>query len=338
MVIPAVVIVGSDSLVGGEIRDLISQQAPEVVTRLVGDSADSQILTELAGEPVLINPLDEEVIRGAQAVILAGTAETSRRCMELAESATVAPALIDVTWELERESGAELRAPRVESPRHEAAPARVHIIAHPAATVLAEFFERLHASLPVSRSVVQVFLPASEFGKRGIEELQHQSVNLLSFKSPEHGIFDTQAAFTLLPYYGTEAEISLAVIEERIERHLREVLAWKSAAPAHSLRVVQAPIFHGLSASVWAEFERPAEVRDLIKALASDRIEIRNATEEPPTNAGVTGQSGLVVGRITPDRANPNAAWFWVVADNHGICADNAVCLARLLLPGAEIA
>jgi aspartate-semialdehyde dehydrogenase len=97
--------------------------------------------------------------------------------------------------------------------------------------------------------------------------------------------------------------------------------------------MIQAPVFHGHCFSVWAEFTSKADPKKLIKALASKRIEVRSADEEPATNSGVAGQSGMIVGRVEQDRQNPKAAWFWIVADNHRAAAENAVCLAQLLIP-----
>jgi aspartate-semialdehyde dehydrogenase len=95
---------------------------------------------------------------------------------------------------------------------------------------------------------------------------------------------------------------------------------------------VHAPVFHGYSISAWIEFEsRPAKEK-LASALAAAHIEVRNKDEEAPSNVGVAGQSGITVGGIVPDRNNPRACWFWIVADNLRIAAENAVEVARELL------
>jgi hypothetical protein len=38
------------------------------------------------------------------------------------------------------------------------------------------------------------------------------------------------------------------------------------------------------------------------------------------------------VGSITPDRNNADACWFWVVADNLRLTAENAVAVAGQLV------
>jgi aspartate-semialdehyde dehydrogenase len=71
-----------------------------------------------------------------------------------------------------------------------------------------------------------------------------------------------------------------------------------------------------------------------LKALACEQIEVWTEDEEPPTNVGAAGQSGMTVGVVETDRRHPRCAWFWIVADNNRTSAENAVCLARLLIPG----
>jgi aspartate-semialdehyde dehydrogenase len=63
-----------------------------------------------------------------------------------------------------------------------------------------------------------------------------------------------------------------------------------------------------------------------------DAIDVRGADFEPPNNVGQAGQGGISVGSITPDRNNADACWFWVVADNLRLSAENAVAVAAQLI------
>jgi aspartate-semialdehyde dehydrogenase len=99
-----------------------------------------------------------------------------------------------------------------------------------------------------------------------------------------------------------------------------------------SLRLIQAPVFHGYSMSVWVEFETNPGVEALERDLQTDHIDVRTEEHEPPTNVGVAGQSGITVGAIAADRNQPRACWFWLVADNLRIAAENAVEVVREVL------
>ena len=99
-----------------------------------------------------------------------------------------------------------------------------------------------------------------------------------------------------------------------------------------SLRVIHAPVFHGYSMSVWVEFENNPGVDAIEGALASSQIDVRGREHEAPSNVGVAGQGGITVGAIAVDRNHPRACWFWMVADNLRVAAENAAEVARELL------
>jgi aspartate-semialdehyde dehydrogenase len=204
-------------------------------------------------------------------------------------------------------------------------------MAHPAAIALAIFYSRLAFAFPFRRSVAHVFEPASERGQPGLDELKDQTVSLLTFKRWPRAVFDEQIGFNLLSSYGSDAPESLRKIESRIERDLASLLV-HGGLPMPSLRLVQAPVFHGHSFSVWVEFaDNPGAVA-LERALPSASIDVRDSSVDAPTNVGFAGQSGLAVGAISVDSNDPRACWFWVVADNFRILADNAVAVLRSLL------
>lgn len=328
---PVVAIVGGGSLLGREVRDLLSNLP--VHTKLVGaDRADAGTLTEDAGEPVIITELDAENLAGARVVILAGSPESSRRAVEIISKLEHGPVVVDMTYSLEERPDAFLRAPAVEPAMYAPPLAGEQVIAHPAAIALALFLGRLREIATVRRSVAHIFEPASERGLSGVDELEKQTISLLTFKSLPKRVFDEQIGFNMLARYGAEAPESLETVEVRIERHLATLLSLHERVEMPSLRVIQAPVFHGYSVSIWAEFEENPGVAELESRLASVNVDVRNEDLDPPNIVGIAGQSGIAVGAIAADRNNPRACWFWVVGDNIRIMADNAVAVARSLI------
>jgi aspartate-semialdehyde dehydrogenase len=91
-------------------------------------------------------------------------------------------------------------------------------------------------------------------------------------------------------------------------------------------------VFHGYSISAWVEFESNPGIEALESSLSSPSIEVRGGDFEPPTNVGQAGQGGIAVGAIVPDRNAADACWFWIVADNVRLMAENAVAVARQVL------
>ena len=252
-----VALVGSDSLLGREIRDIVATSGATLDLRLIAsDEEEPGSLTRVGDEPAILAGLDAEALAGARAVILAGSAETSRKALELAGESPDA-AVIDLTYTAEERPDARLRAPLVETEPEDFADAAVHVVAHPAAIALALFLRRLHAGDPIRSAIVHIFAPASEHGTKGVEELQQQTVSLLSFKPLPQAIFDSQLSFNMLARYGEEAPVALEESELRIERHLATLLDFPgegAGAPMPSLRLIQAPVFHGYSFSAWVEF------------------------------------------------------------------------------------
>ncbi len=325
---PVAAVVGSSSLLGRELRDVLA--GTPFQTKLIGaDEIEAGTLTEDRGEPAVLTALDEANLAAARVVFLAGSAESSRRAMEIVSRLDPRPIVVDLTYALEERSTAHLRAPVVEPAGYVLPAESEHVVAHPAAIVLALFLVRLGQAGPIRRVIAQVFEPASERGQRGIDELHRQAVGLFTFQKLPKAVYDEQVGFNLLARYGAEALVSLESIEARIERHLATLLALNGGIHMPSIRLMQAPVFHGYSVSLWVEFETSPAVVALEQALASAYIDVRGADVEAPTVVGMAGQSGIAVGAITPDRNDAHAAWFWVAADNIRIVAENAVAVAR---------
>src|SRR5262249_50722082 len=118
-----------------------------------------------------------------------------------------------------------------------------NVTAHPAAVVLGILLLRAQKAGAVERAVATVFQPASEHGQKGMDELHEQTVNLLSFQQLPKKVFDTQVAFNMATRYGEQAASPLASIEQRVLKHYQRIAG--NDAPAPSLLLVQAPIFHG---------------------------------------------------------------------------------------------
>lgn len=332
--LPKIALVGSETLLGREIKDIAATSAPELELRLVAaEEAHLGKLSLVGEEPTIVAGLDADSLAGVRAVFLAAAEEeVSRKTLELAEAESAA--VIDLTYAAEEHADARLRAPSVES-EPEYTGERIHVVAHPAAIALALFLRRLQTQDSIRRAVIQVLAPASELGQAGVEELQQQTVSLFSFQSMPKKSFDAQLSFNLLARYGEEAPAPLEHLELRIERHLATLLALPGdgeGAPMPSLRVAQAPVFHGYTFSAWVEFDSNPGVEALESSLACDWIDVRSGEFEPPTNVGQAGQGGISIGAIAEDRNCADACWFWFVADNLRLAAENAVAVAREML------
>jgi aspartate-semialdehyde dehydrogenase len=323
---PVIALVGPDTLLGREIRDQISETNFQAEVRLLTEAeGEFGKLTDIGGEASVLTRFTVDALEGASAIVLAGSVEAGLLVSGLPGKVPI----VDLGGSLEDQPRARLRAPLLEPHDFRVAPDAIQVIAHPAAIALGLVLSRIHQVFPIRRSVVTVFEPASERGSAGIEELQQQTVNLLAFKPLPKKVYDAQLSYSMLAQFGEEAPLSLAEIEARVERHLATLLSFSSGAPVPSLRLIQAPVFHGYSFSIWLEFETNPGVAALRQILNEPPIEVHGTELEPPNNVSTAGQTGVAVGAISSDRNEPRAVWMWMAADNLRLVSENAVLVLR---------
>lgn len=324
-----IALVGGESLLGRELRDVIGESRLAFGLRLIAAPDEEEgKLTDAAGELAVVAKLNRDSFDEASAIVLACSQETAREIFHFGVNGT----LVDLSYGLEELPEARLRAPVAEPHDFRVPHDAVQVIAHPAAIALALLVGRIHPVFPIARTVVQVFEPASERGRAGIDEMQEQSVALLSFKPLPKAVYDAQVSYSLLPRFGEDAPVALEEVERRIERHLATLLANGSGAPVPSLRLIQAPVFHGYSFSLWVEFADRPSIAALEQLLDEAPIDFRGASAEPPNNIGAAGQGGVIAGAVAEDRNNPRALWLWMAADNLKLSSDNAFQVVQEVL------
>jgi aspartate-semialdehyde dehydrogenase len=320
-----IALIGGETLLGKEIREVLAASELGDRVRLVASAdEESGTLTEMDGAAAFLAKLDPEDIGDARVLILAGTLEASKTALAANPSGVV----VDLTWATEDDPDARIRAPQVEAADYDGDRTGPQIVAHPAAMAIALVLRQLNRNFPITRVIVHIFEPASERGTPGIDELQQQTVNLLSFQPMPKKVFDVQLAYALLAQFGDEAPTRLADVEDRIERHLASLLERMGGPPMPSLRLIQAPVFHGYTFSFWIEFEDAPAAPDLEDAFSNEPFDLRSADLEPPNNVGIAGQSGVAVGAIAPDRNNGSAFWIWAATDNLRLAAETAALIA----------
>ncbi len=318
---PYLAVVGGQTLLGREIRDLAAHSRFEVKALDTTDGEGKTLIPGENDEVEIMQPIDPQVIAGATAVILAADQQSAQRILKMNPRC-----LIDLGGYLENSPAAKLRAPMLEGKTADK-PGRLSVVPHPAALMLGLFYRRLNAVETPLHSVANVFQPASELGPAALIELQQQSIALFNFQGLKKEIFDAQAAFAMLAQYGDDAPVKLATAEERLQRHLGALLE-EQVQP--SLRLLHAPVFHGLTASVWAEFGSGADLEKIGAGLAMEHLDVWGSELEAPSNVSMAGQDGVSVGGIRIDRRRPSM-WFWLAADNHRLVAKNAMMIVEEL-------
>lgn len=315
-------LIGGETLLGREIQEVLSDRKTGARITAYAASGEGNF-GEQEGEAVYLGAFEASSLAGQEVLIVAGSIEGALKAYNLVKAAGGHPPLIDCTPHLEAKPEARIVAPLLEDAEQNSGWLRV--LAHPAASALTLALVRLARYKPVQQAIAHIFEPASEMGKPGVSELHQQTTSLLGFKPLEKDVFDAQLGFNMLARYGEQAPAKLSTVEQRIERHVATLLSRHqsgTAIPMPSLRLIQAPVFHAYTISLWAQFNENVNAGEVAEALACAQIEIRGQDEEAPDNVGAAGQSGLIAGDIRIDRNNPRAVWLWIVADNLRLTAD----------------
>src|SRR5215469_8812932 len=263
-----VAIVGAASLKGKELKDVLEERNfPAAEIKLLDDDESLGQLERVQDEVALVQPVGRDELANMDFTFFASEEEFTRRNWKLAREA--GSAIVDMSYALENEPGVPVSAPWIErelaQPLQFTLESSAIVTAHPAAIVLALLLLRAGKAGPLRRAAASIFEPVSEQGRRGMDELHEQTINLLSFQQMPTGVFDTQVAFNMIGRYGPGSAQSLESIERRISGHLAALLGGHAPLPA--LMLVEAPVFHAHTFSVYIELEQSVTAGDFSQAL-----------------------------------------------------------------------
>jgi aspartate-semialdehyde dehydrogenase len=341
-----VAIVGASSLRGKELKLVLEERNfPASDILLLDEPAVAGTLTEAGGEPTFIRALDEESFEGARFAFFAGSQIDAEQNWKAAQrsGATV----IDLTGTLAASGQSTSWIPALSTVllphpgsyategaapgSHAANRATSNSYSSPGSGVIVACTVAAALSkLSPMRTVLLLFPPVSERDQAGVDELESQTANLLSFRPIAQPVFDAQVAFNLLAGYGEECKPTLAELRAAIARDTSDYLAGRVAVPA--LQLVQAPVFYGYAVAAYAEFASPPQREQLEAAFASLGVKVGVAGDPAPTNVSVAGENEIHIARVEPDPSVAGGVWIWGVADNLRLAAVNAVRIAEELV------
>jgi aspartate-semialdehyde dehydrogenase len=353
---PRVAIVGASSLRGKELKLVLEERnfpVSEVV--LLDEPVAAGTLTEAGGEPAFIRALDENSFEDSQIAFFTGSPLDAESNWQAAQrsGATV----IDLTGALLRSGKATSWIPSLESvllPRPGAKAEATQAAATASAgsrkgepdppipyaspgpgTIIACAVAAGLSKFSPSRIAIVLYVPVSEREQTGVDELESQTTNLLSFRPIEQTVFGTQVAFNLVTALGETAKPSLVDVRTAIVENVKHCLGGRATMPA--IQVVQVPVFYGYAFSAYAEFGSPVPADQIETALMALGVRAVGPEDMPPSNLSVVGESEIHIARPEADPSVANAVWLWGVADNLRLAAVNAVRIAEELVAEPKI-
>jgi aspartate-semialdehyde dehydrogenase len=321
-----IVIAGASSLLGAELKSLLEESRFAASDfRLLDEEIAAGTLTEAGGEAAVIQPVEEDSFAKAWVVFFTGSAAFTKSNFALAgrSGATV----VDLSGELAGQPDVTVWLAKF-SAAPSAQGSRVFAVPSSAAETIARLTMALRSLEPSAVSAV-AFQPVSAAGKAGIEELESQTGQLLSFQSVGKQVFDAQVAYTMLDRFGPSSPHSIDATLSRLRREVRAALPGNANAPA--IQLLHAPVFYGTTVSACAFLDAKADAARIARLCADAGFALAD-NASAPSNVTSAGEIALQLAAPAPDLLAHGAFWFWAAADNLRLPASNAVKLAESLL------
>src|SRR5437879_4038537 len=318
-----IVIAGAASLLGAELKSLLEESRfAGWDLRLVDEEVAAGTLTEAGGEPAVIQPVEEGSFDRARLVFFTGSPEFTKVNLGAVQGATV----IDLSGGSIGEKETRLWYPRAEVKLEKEL--NYAVLSAPA-TVAVALLDALSA-VGLSRLGLIFFRPVSEAGRRGIEELESQTSQLLSVQSTGQAVFDTQVAFGMLNRYGAASRENLSAIRARICAEVSPLVGKRGVLP--SIQIVHAPVFYGYTFAALAETASVTTRAKLAEVCQDAGFLIWKDAHGPLGNLSAEDSTmHLELPEGNPPQAG--AWWSWGAVDNIKLPAANAVKLAENLMP-----
>lgn len=326
-----IVIAGASSLLGSELKTVLEESRfAGWDFHLVDEEIAAGTLTEAGGEAALIQRVEEGTFHGAPYAFLTGSTAFAKQCLRPARESGAT--IIDFTRASLSDPDATPWFPKIEtlSGKSVSKKSKSFCVFSAAGTAIASLALALRGT-GLQRLVTMVYHPVSEAGREGIEELETQTSQLLSFQSIGYPVFGTQAAFNLLPRYGPESR-------QDLQHSLLEMRAEVSAAigdPAEdakiSVNLIHAPVFYGMTFSACADLAGKTDAERLGERCEQAGFTLVPPGEAGPSNVSVASENSVFLRNPVADASREGTWWFWGAADNLRLPAWSGCKLAEWL-------
>ena len=330
-----VAMVGATGAVGEALLSILEERefpVGELVLLASERSAGSQL--EFRRKQVTVRDLSGYDFSGIDiAFFSAGGSVSREHAPRAAEAGAV---VIDNTSEFRYQDDVPLVVSEV-NPHAIAEYTNRNIIANPNCSTMQMLvaLAPIHRAVGIERINVATYQSVSGAGRSGMEELGHQTADLLNFHKIESKKFSAQIAFNVIPHIDNFLDNGYTREEMKMVWETRKVLEDDSIQVNPTC--VRVPVFYGHSEAVHIETRdriTADEARALLEAAPGVVVVDNRKAGGYPTPVGhAAGKDAVFVGRIREDISHPNGLDLWVVSDNiRKGAALNAVQVAEILI------
>jgi aspartate-semialdehyde dehydrogenase len=332
-----VAVVGATGAVGGEVIRVLEERAfPVEELRLYASERTAGSAVEYRGGEL---PVEELAVEAFGVVDLAFFCAGGAVSASFAPLAVEAGALvIDKSSHFRLEPGVPLVVPEVNAA--DLASRGGGIVASPNCTTIpiVVALNPIAEAAGIRRIVASSYQAVSGAGKRGIEALSQETVNLLNMRAArdeaEPSVFPRRIAFNCIPQVDAFLADGSTREEAKVIAETRKVLHLEALPIA--VTCVRVPTFYGHGVALTVETEdklTASEARRLLREAPGVLLSEGTGEAAYPTPADVGGSDAVHVGRVRDDPSHPQGLQLWVAADNvRKGAAVNAVQIAEILI------
>ena len=325
-----VAILGATGAVGHEFLCLLEERRfPLQELKLLASSKSAGKKILFQGHELTLEAARPDSFKGMDLVLSSPGSAVSR---ELAPHAVKAGALmVDNTSAFRMNADVPLVVPEInpEDIAHHKG-----IIANPNCStiiMLVPLFP-LHQAAKIKRIVAATYQAASGAGAKAMQELEHQSREILEGRKPTKQVFPHQIAFNLFSHNSAIQDGGYCEEEIKMMRETKKIFHDDQIQVVAT--TVRVPVFRAHSEALFVELEREIrleEIRELLEHAPGVRVLDDRERNHFPMPVEASGQDPILVGRIRKDSTVPNGIALFVSGDQlRKGAALNAIQIAEL--------
>lgn len=327
-----VAVVGATGAVGVEmLKTLEKRDFPLKSLRLLASSRSVGRKLPFAGKELAVEELTADSFQGVDIALFSAGGARSREYAAAAVSAGAV--VVDNSSAFRLDPNVPLVVPEVNPDavrRHQG------IIANPncTTTIMVVALKPLYDLSPIRRIVVSTYQSASGAGAHGMEELWHQTGEVLAGRPAVPALFPHPYAFNLFSHNTTIGDNGYNEEEMKMVYETRKIMGDDAIQVCPTC--VRVPVLRSHAESITIEQERKVSVAEALAALAKApgiKVVDDRAANHFPMPHESNEQFDVLVGRIRDDISCPNSLAMFVCGDQllKG-AALNAIQIAELLV------
>lgn len=330
-----VAVVGAGSLVGEAILDVLAKRKfPIGKIYALEFETDGEQYVDFGNKTLDIESVEDFDFASVQLALFASTESVAADYVPKAVAAGCI--VIDDSACFRFDDDVPLVVPDV-NPHAIAGYKQRGIIANPGSMVsqMLVALKPLHDAATLTRINVATYQAVSGTGRAGINELAHQTAQLLNARPVEPELYAKQIAFNLFPHIGAFQDNGYTWEEMKMVQETRKIMG----LPALGVNptAVRVPVFFGHSAAIHLETERKLTAEEatalLRNAAGVEVLDERQDGGYPTPVTEAVNTDAVYVSRIREDISCASGLDLWVVADNvRKGAALNSVQIAEILV------